>query len=235
MNEKFKRFNAFTLAEVLITLGVIGVVAAVTMPTLIKNYQKHVVVTKLKRIYSLVNQAVEANKAEYGDFPNWVKDCGTGDVAPRLTCTLDETVEWYNAYLGKYIKSTKIEKSEENSGFYIYLVDGSVLFIKTRIYDMRYYINAKAVENPLFGKNVFQFRFNPYLLAHQVGATNDTSAIGKGFEPYAANWDGTREGLFEGKNSGESACQKPFDGVSGYYCTKLIQLDGWEIKDDYPW
>lgn len=31
---------AFTLAEVLITLGVIGVVAAMTMPVLIQNYQK---------------------------------------------------------------------------------------------------------------------------------------------------------------------------------------------------
>ena len=34
-----KRFG-FTLAEVLITLGIIGVVAAMTIPTLIKTYQK---------------------------------------------------------------------------------------------------------------------------------------------------------------------------------------------------
>lgn len=32
--------KAFTLAEVLITLGIIGVVAAITLPTLIANYQK---------------------------------------------------------------------------------------------------------------------------------------------------------------------------------------------------
>ena len=36
--KKNKRF-AFTLAEVLITLGIIGVVAALTIPTLISNYQ----------------------------------------------------------------------------------------------------------------------------------------------------------------------------------------------------
>lgn len=40
---------AFTLAEVLITLGVIGVVAAMTIPTLITSYQKHVVETKLTK------------------------------------------------------------------------------------------------------------------------------------------------------------------------------------------
>lgn len=42
INNYIKKF-AFTLAEVLITLGVIGVVAAMTIPTLITSYQKHVV------------------------------------------------------------------------------------------------------------------------------------------------------------------------------------------------
>ena len=40
---------AFTLAEVLITLGIIGVVAAVTLPTLVANYQKTVWVNQLKK------------------------------------------------------------------------------------------------------------------------------------------------------------------------------------------
>lgn len=38
-NVLFTRKSAFTLAEVLITLGVIGVVAAMTIPTLIHNYK----------------------------------------------------------------------------------------------------------------------------------------------------------------------------------------------------
>lgn len=49
--------TAFTLAEVLITLGIIGVVAAMTMPSLIQNYQEKATVTKLKKCYSLVSQA----------------------------------------------------------------------------------------------------------------------------------------------------------------------------------
>ena len=44
-----KKFFAFTLAEVLITLGVIGVVAALTMPALISNHKKKVYVTQLKK------------------------------------------------------------------------------------------------------------------------------------------------------------------------------------------
>lgn len=34
--------NGFTLAEVLVTLGIIGVVSAMTVPTLMQNYQRKV-------------------------------------------------------------------------------------------------------------------------------------------------------------------------------------------------
>ena len=51
-----KRKAAFTLAEVLITLGVIGIVAAMTLPTLIANYQKKVVETRLISFYSKINR-----------------------------------------------------------------------------------------------------------------------------------------------------------------------------------
>ncbi len=43
------RRAAFTLAEVLITLGIIGVVAALTIPTLIANYKKKQAISKLQK------------------------------------------------------------------------------------------------------------------------------------------------------------------------------------------
>ncbi len=48
----------FTLAEVLVTLAIIGVVAAMTLPTLSQNYQKKVYITQLKKVYNLMSQAV---------------------------------------------------------------------------------------------------------------------------------------------------------------------------------
>ncbi|MEE3349689.1 MAG: type II secretion system protein [Candidatus Gastranaerophilaceae bacterium] len=57
---------AFTLAEVLITLGIIGVVAALTLPTLIANYQKRVYVNQLKKTYSILNQGFLKMRADDG-------------------------------------------------------------------------------------------------------------------------------------------------------------------------
>lgn len=51
--------KAFTLAEVLVTLGIIGVVAAMTMPTLINNTGNEKYVAKLKKVQSLLGQAMQ--------------------------------------------------------------------------------------------------------------------------------------------------------------------------------
>ena len=49
--------GAFTLAEVLVTLGIIGVVSAMTVPTLMQNYQRQSYVTQLHKVYNELNQA----------------------------------------------------------------------------------------------------------------------------------------------------------------------------------
>lgn len=49
--------KGFTLAEVLITLGIVGVVAALTIPQLINNYKAAVLQTQFKKAYSDLNNA----------------------------------------------------------------------------------------------------------------------------------------------------------------------------------
>lgn len=63
--------KAFTLAEVLITLGIIGVVAAMTMPSLIANHREKENVVKLKKVYSTLSNAYLLAKEEYGTPDNW--------------------------------------------------------------------------------------------------------------------------------------------------------------------
>ena len=56
--------SAFTLAEVLITLGIIGVVAAMTLPILTAKYQERVLVTRAKKTYSTILAAINTYKAD---------------------------------------------------------------------------------------------------------------------------------------------------------------------------
>lgn len=67
--------NAFTLSETLITLGIIGVVASITLPSLVqKKYEKEWVVSYLK-VFSLLETAYNSSINEYGTVENW-DGCG---------------------------------------------------------------------------------------------------------------------------------------------------------------
>ena len=82
-----KRKAAFTLAEVLITLGIIGVVAALTLPSLIQSYKERVTVTKVQKAYSILNQAFKRISEEYGEPQDWpgvekqISSCGECSIA----------------------------------------------------------------------------------------------------------------------------------------------------------
>ncbi|MDR1327543.1 MAG: type II secretion system GspH family protein [Heliobacteriaceae bacterium] len=62
---------AFTLAEVLITLGIIGVVAALTMPSLIAKHKEKETVVKVKKVYSVFSNAYLLAANEDGTPDNW--------------------------------------------------------------------------------------------------------------------------------------------------------------------
>ena len=62
---------AFTLAEVLITLGIIGVVSALTIPALIQKYQERSVVIRLTKVYSQLNEAYKLMQEQYGPVVSW--------------------------------------------------------------------------------------------------------------------------------------------------------------------
>ena len=63
------RKSAFTLAEVLITLGIIGVVAALTIPTLIGKYEIYVRQQQFKKAYSEIETALQKAQYDLGGFP----------------------------------------------------------------------------------------------------------------------------------------------------------------------
>ena len=64
-----KRLRGFTLAEVLITLAIIGVVAAIAIPSVISNIQQQEFKTGLRKAVSVLNSAITMNMAIDGESP----------------------------------------------------------------------------------------------------------------------------------------------------------------------
>lgn len=71
--------SAFTLAEVLITLGIIGIVAAMTLPSLIQKQNDKEIIAKLKKNYSILSQALIKSQLELGFFETWEIDTSGGN------------------------------------------------------------------------------------------------------------------------------------------------------------
>jgi len=93
--------RGFTLAETLVTLGIIGVVAAMTLPALVNKYQERTTVTKVKKFYSVINQALLLAIKDNGYVNEWnfyeKDDEEGGDIKSNKLA----------AYLKPYLKITK--------------------------------------------------------------------------------------------------------------------------------
>lgn len=122
------RHKGFTLAEVLITLGIIGVVAAMTMPALIQKNNNRVVETRLAKFYSNINQAIKLAEVDYGDKKYWY--LGTNSIVTDQDGNpvngSSEAEKWWNKYMAPYIKT--IDTKYDDQGLPIfYFTDGSAL------------------------------------------------------------------------------------------------------------
>lgn len=221
-NDSLKQLSskaAFTLAEVLITLGIIGVVAAMTIPSIVAKYQKMVTATRVKAFYSKINQAYTMSYAFNGDTVDW--------VVLGKTYTYEESVNWLKKYIFPYMKPLSIQNSVSSlgeQGVLVKLKDGSVYWfqIDRNGQDVAYYPHGKVNINP---REKFQFNFAKRLYD---GSTQRQSM--NLLEPYIFNWNGRRTQLF---TDGTFGCYKGCSNCA--YCTKLLQLNNWEFPDDYPW
>lgn len=74
---------AFTLAEVLVVLGIIGVVSALTLPNLSQNTGNKETVAKLQKVQSELNDALGRAQAEYGPVKTWFRGGNYEGVAIR--------------------------------------------------------------------------------------------------------------------------------------------------------
>ena len=95
--QRIKQHNAFTLAEVLITLGIIGIVAALTIPSLMGKYREKQTVSAVKTAYSIFSQAYLRLTEDYPDLSQMVN----ADATPK------ENAQFLLNELTKYIKTAR--------------------------------------------------------------------------------------------------------------------------------
>ena len=248
---------AFTLAEVLITLGVIGVVAALTLPNLIQNYQKHVTVNRLKVNYNILSNAIRMAEAEYGDITSWEEtsshydtDYSSDDKANAKLQAGEIVKKYILPYLsGAQYSETKtlaqlgykrpIMWKRGSSTYAPVTASGPILTLKNGTVML---IGISTNNVPDTGRQ--------YLMGMtftiDIDGPNGPNTKGKDVFfaalPYAKN---TRFMLMQGYGIYPGSQRLDITGITreelkrvckeyGDYCGALIQMDGWQIKDDYP-
>lgn len=178
-----KKNLAFTLAEVLITLGVIGIVAAMTLPALITRNQNKALEAALKKNYSVLQQAFERYQADTGErlkpedvskrvngadpigslksaiqpYLKVLKDCGQFIAASNACVSSAEGLKKYKTYSKKTLSTVSLFDDGQ-----LLLSDGSLLLFENAQGSTTAYITIDVngfLKNPnQWGHDLFTFQ-----------------------------------------------------------------------------
>lgn len=230
------KLKAFTMAEVLITLGIIGIVAAMTLPALVAKYQKNVTSNRLKKVYSTLSQALNRSQVDNGDIEQWEWEQIHGAHVDETQAMKIFSEKYFIPYLAKLKKDTYTTLKDygykdptlgtgsvykDSKHQVMVLNDGTILIFDFDVVDynaenpnpgidgLMIYADINGLKNPnTIGSDVFTFKIS--------------TATGK-FMPDITTYN--RSELIDKCEHYEQR---------GYFCTALIMNDGWEISDDYP-
>lgn len=227
--------QAFTLAEVLITLGIIGIVAAMTLPAILAKTEKQETIAKLKKTYSIMTQGIKQSELENGELSTWPE--GDNIVVE----------DYYNKYWKPYYKNPKICPTAKDCGYasnrgwtnlngdafswsvvsdesrvLFMLADGTLIFYPrnttvanpdgsvSNVYVNYFFVDINGPKNPnIIGRDVFIFTIS------------DKNSV----RPWCYD---------KNVNYINNHCTRNTGGTLNC-CTAKIIADGWEIKNDYPW
>lgn len=236
MERRYMFKKGFTLAEVLVTLGIIGVVAAMTIPALIRSYNKQLVETRLKKFYSVFNQAILQSVHDNGPFEGWeywIEQTDENGNAipnqPKIRNAFDRYLRPYMNIVNTREGKCRTQVSDDGKCTYYYMVDGSVFTFSEHISRTVWYYPKgdwerceMAHSDSINGVCLFVFTFNP-LYKQSAWKYH----FNRGLEPFLFLWNGTEERLLNHPTYG---CAKG----NGAYCAGLIQYYGWHIPKHYP-
>lgn len=217
------RHRAFTLAEVLITLGIIGIVAALTLPALIQNHQEKANIIKLKKFYSVMNQAVLKVVEQNGPLSDW-DNTKLQNLWTIFSSELNVVKKCYEDNTCNVATVHSSNGSPIASGTTLYtpaIILGDGTIISSIVYNncangcalLRVDINGNKLPNTL-GKDVFDFILQSENMVPQ-GRSDQES--GYTFEAYCKNYK--RPDPFNG--SGCAAWVIYNDNMDYLHCSDL--------------
>ena len=235
---------AFTLAEVLITLTIIGVIAAITIPNLMQKYKNRVTVTKVQKAYNILSRAATNIKVNTGcdnvDCLSWPRGW---DGEPEAQGVFSEYAQLKEAevYKGSFYPQYLSCESEQcghssprgyiitQDGFLYHITfdsnsDGKIIVVYVGI-DYKFYGGTKANPNDktknqfTFGRNYFSFIiYGEFKVAPMV--------YGFGSKPYPLK--------NMAYNSVVNLCNPSLSAngstPQGSQCAARILLDGWKMN-----
>lgn len=239
-----KKILAFTLAEVLITIGVIGVVAAITIPSLITKYHKVIVENRLKDSYSIISNAVKMAEEEWGVGFEPTDGLTSTGWSPRSSkFVFDKYFRPFMKINYEYSQDDCVELSKAygqnpNSGMYIDY-NGACYSLPNGT-SIIFWAGRKDTDSPYL--MTVQFRINPAkkkqidgidVFGLQIVNSNNGLVVTSGLEQIG--FEISDEKLIE-------ACGSDSDRipVNGYwwgrnaFCLELIKRNGWKIPANYP-
>ena len=172
--------KGFTMAEVLITIGIIGLVAAMTLPTLINNAKNKELEAAFKKQYSLLTQAINhlqsqdvcthtsclpAGTTMYDYFSKIYKINKRCDNMPEGLPEYDMWCFPKNQNDSKYTNYTKTSSYLPSAYFdngQFYTMDGALITFEKRATDSKVIIsvdvNGRAKRPNAFGHDLFMFQ-----------------------------------------------------------------------------
>lgn len=215
-----KTDKAFTLAEVLVTLGIIGVVASMTMPMLISNTRKKEFSARLSKFYSTMQQAILMYNTQHNMLAeDW-------EIPEKDNPEAIE--EFWKSHFAPYFKGVINEEQARNeftswrNGIVINFNDGTKMSItRGGTIDIKFDVNGEKPPNTS-GRDQYIFLLNKgeFTTYNWAGDIKDMTPDDGG-DAYSTNLNDRSNVLRLCKHDST-------------FCSQLLLLDGWEYKDDYP-
>lgn len=208
---KFKKILAFTLAEVLITMTIVGAIAAMTIPTLINKRVQTERSAKLRKFYSRMTNAIDLMGMNGQSF-KYLQRPGTSQVL----------YDWYIANLDRYMGHKFLDASAQM----LYFADGSSLSLKgSAIYDncwpVLYDTNGAKLPNSINADQYyFVFCYGPESRRKVLGDE------GIFFGAYGVE--------VTGATTDEKFIESCKTNVKNNTCTRWLQNNNWEYPENYP-